>query len=529
MKSAEESMEILAAFDLMGSFHAAADVAGCSHHTVARVVAERDAGGARPRSCRPRLVDEFLPKVEEWVEKSNGKIRADVAHDKLVAMGFPGSERSSRRAVAGIKKQYRLGNARVHRLWVTEPGLWLQYDFGDGPVIDGRKTVLFCAWLAWSRFRIVIALRDRTIPTVFAALDAAFRIVGGVPTYVLTDNEKSVTVEHVARIPVRNQQVVAFARFYGVTVHTCEVRDPASKGGVENTVKLAKADIVPTDTNLAEEYACFADLEAACAAFMTMVNGRVHRTTRRVPADMLEQERLRLHPVPAVPHTITFGETRTVAVNTPMVSYQGGSYSVPHRLLGETVWVRVHGAGRDERVVIVHVDDRGAVEVARHARAEPGSPQLDDDHFPPAPAGALHREPKAGTDAEAAFLTLGDGAALWLKEAAAQGSSRIRVKMAHAVSIAKLTNPARVDWALGHAAVHQRFGEGDLASILAANLDPATPATRQASEDKSLTQGTAGWAALGTTTPNTTTPSTTTTSRVDLNGHNDSHDPEDNR
>jgi hypothetical protein len=33
--------------------------------------------------------------------------------------------------------------------------------------------------------------------------------------------------------------------------------------GVENTVKLAKADIVPTDTNRAEQYSCFADLEAA--------------------------------------------------------------------------------------------------------------------------------------------------------------------------------------------------------------------------------------------------------------------------
>ena len=77
-------------------------------------------------------------------------------------MGFTGSERSSRRAVAAVKKQYRLGHVRVHRPWVTEPGLWLQYDFGDGPVIDGRKTVLFCAWLAWSRFRVVIALRDRT-------------------------------------------------------------------------------------------------------------------------------------------------------------------------------------------------------------------------------------------------------------------------------------------------------------------------------------------------------------------------------
>src|SRR6478752_7546958 len=87
-------------------------------------------GGTAPRTSRPRLVDEFLPKIEEWVEQSKGKIRADVAHDKLEAMGFTGSERSSRRAVAQVKKQYRLGNARVHRPWVTEPGLWLQYDFG---------------------------------------------------------------------------------------------------------------------------------------------------------------------------------------------------------------------------------------------------------------------------------------------------------------------------------------------------------------------------------------------------------------
>jgi len=35
-----------------------------------------------------------------------------------------------------------------------------------------------------------------------------------------------------------------------VTVHTCEPADPASKGGSESTVKLAKADLVPTDTNL---------------------------------------------------------------------------------------------------------------------------------------------------------------------------------------------------------------------------------------------------------------------------------------
>ena len=523
MKSAEESMEILEAFDLTRSLRGAAELAGCSHNTVARLVAERDAGGVKPaRVARTLVIAEFLPKIEQWVEDSHGNIRADVAHEKLTSMGFTGSQRTSRRAVAQVKANYVAGRRRVHRPWVTEPGLWLQYDFGDGPVVDGVKTVLFCAWLAWSRFRIVIALRDRTIPTVFAALDATFRLLGGAPTYVLTDNEKSVTIEHVARIPVRNQQVVAFGRHYGITVHTCQPRDPASKGGVENAVKLAKADIVPTETNLAEQYESFAALQQACTAFMAKVNDRVHTVTRRVPTDMLTIERAQLHPIPEAAHTITFGETRQVAVNTPMVSYQGGSYSVPHQLLGETVWVRMHGAGAGERVVIVHVGPSGPAEVARHDRAEPGSPQIDDAHFPDPPAGALHREPKASNASEAEFLALGDGAALWLKEAAAQGTSRIRVKMAHAVSLSKLTTPGRVGWALGHAAVYQRFAEGDLASILAANPDPDAPPARRAGEDRSLTQGTGGWATLGAAV----TPLNTS---AQLNHHNGFEDLEGNR
>ena len=39
---------------------------------------------------RPKLIDPHLAKVEEWVERSNGKIRADVVADKLAAVGFDG-------------------------------------------------------------------------------------------------------------------------------------------------------------------------------------------------------------------------------------------------------------------------------------------------------------------------------------------------------------------------------------------------------------------------------------------------------
>ncbi|MGV1010599.1 MAG: IS21 family transposase [Dermatophilaceae bacterium] len=503
MKSAEEIMNMLEAFDLTGSLRDAGELAGVSHHTVGRYVAAREAGALSDRpAARSQLIDEFLPKLEEWIERSNGKLRADVAHDKLVALGYTGSQRTTRRAVAAVKRDYRLGRVRVHRPWVTEPGMWLQYDFGDGPLIDGVKTTLFVAWLAWSRFRVVLAIRDKTAPSVMAALDVTLRRIGGAPTYLLTDNEKTVTTEHVAGIAVRNPRIVEFSRHYGVTIHTCVPADPASKGGSESSVKIAKADLVPKDTNLLPAYENFAQLEVACEEFCAHVNAREHRVTRRAPNDMLQQERARLHPLPAVPHTVAFGVTRTVAASTPMVAFEGGQYSVPAHLLGATVWVRVHGRGGQEQVIIVHVEATGPVEVARHARATPGSPMVQDAHFPPVPAGALNRKPLARNAAEVEFLALGDGAGLWLAEAAAAGTSKTRVKMAEAVTLAKLFNTKDVDWALGHAAVHARFGHGDLASILDHHHHTTVggPAS-QAGEEASLTQGTASWAALGASTP----------------------------
>jgi hypothetical protein len=115
VKSAEEIMNMLVAFDLTGSLRDAGELAGVSHHTVAWYVAVRDSGLAVRGLTGPMLIDEFLPKVEEWVERSNGKVRADVAHDKLVALGFTGSERMTRRAVAAVKKNNGLGRVRVHR------------------------------------------------------------------------------------------------------------------------------------------------------------------------------------------------------------------------------------------------------------------------------------------------------------------------------------------------------------------------------------------------------------------------------
>src|SRR5580700_1790533 len=116
MKHAEEIMNILDAFDLTRSFEAAGELAGCDPKTVARWVARRDAGKlAGAPVVRDRLMIPFLEKLEEWMEASHGKIRADVAHDKLTAMGFGGSARTTRREVAAARAAYRAGRRRVHR------------------------------------------------------------------------------------------------------------------------------------------------------------------------------------------------------------------------------------------------------------------------------------------------------------------------------------------------------------------------------------------------------------------------------
>jgi transposase len=495
-KSGREIMEILEAFDLTGCAHSAAQLAGTDRKTVVRYVALRDAG-ADPavRQRRPRSVDEFGSKVEELVDRSSGKIRADVVHRKLTAMGYGGSERTTRRAVAEAKAAWRAGHRRTYRPWIPEPGMWLQWDWGEGPKIAGRRTQLFCCWLAWSRFRVVLPAWDQSLGSLTACLDRALRITGGVPAYLLTDNARTVTVEHVAGIPVRHPDMVALGRHYGAVVQSCRPFDPESKGGTEATVKIAKADLVPALVNLAPEYGSFGELEDACAAWCGRVNSRVHRESAAVPDQRLAAERAHLHPLPGEAYVAALGTERLVNEDQT-VRFGSVRYSTPPGHVGDRVWCRVHGG----ELVIVARTGSGLAEIARHQLSTPGNPRICDEHYPGHPGGNGPRQPRPRprTAAEEAFLGLGEGAARWLTEAAAAGAQRIRSKMARAVELAAVVGADRVDQALGLAAIAGRFGDDDVAAI-ADHLAASGPAGDLVSADErhSAQPGTSGWAALG--------------------------------
>src|SRR5579859_7547328 len=157
--------------------------------------------------------------------------------------------------------------------------------------------------------------------------------------------------------------MVEIGRWYGLTLASCVPADPQSKGGSESTVRIASADLVPTEANLLPDYSSYLQFRQACERFCDEVNARPHRATGCPPIERLAHERERLHPLPAEPYTAAFGVTRKVGQIVPVVQFEGGEYSVPDDYVGQEVWVRQH----DDEIIIVHVGRDGAHEIARRS------------------------------------------------------------------------------------------------------------------------------------------------------------------
>ena len=163
----------------------------------------------------------------------------------------------------------------------------------------------------------------------------------------------------------------------------------------------------------------------------------------------------------------------------------GARYSVPHTLRDTKVWVRVAG----DEVVVVAGGPGEVKEVARHLRVGPGQASIDPSHYPERKEPA-DRRPRATNPAEEAFLSLGEGAKLWLLEAAAAGTRGIEARMQEAVALARIVGVDKVDEALGLAAMAGRFDAGDLAAI----CDARRIEVRRADPSTSLQPGTGRWA-----------------------------------
>ena len=207
-------MDILSAYREVGSYRGAADICGTTHKTVKRAVL---ADAAKNATGESEMVvhnyDDVRDVVAERVAKTQGRISAKRLLPVARAAGYAGSARNFRRLVAQEKQSWRRSNHRGRRPAVWSPGDMLVIDWGE----IGSLSV-FCAVLAWSRWRFVFFADNQRAETTFTALAACFEALGGVPVRIRYDNLKA-AVEKVlkGRDRVESDRFVAMRSHYLLT------------------------------------------------------------------------------------------------------------------------------------------------------------------------------------------------------------------------------------------------------------------------------------------------------------------------
>src|SRR6266849_4891943 len=374
------------------------------------------------------------------------------------AAGYSGSPRNFRRLVAERKRLWRREHHRGRRPAIWSPGEHLVIDWGA----EGGLHV-FCAVLAWCRFRFVRFAADERSETTLAMLAQCLEVLGGVPGKVLADRMACLKGGVVANVVVPAPAYLRFAAHYGFKPDFCEANDPESKGIAENLVGYAKSDLMVPQA----PFGGFTAANEAAAAWCTEVNSAVHSEICAVPAGRLVIERELLAPLPSL-RASTGRHVKRKAGRLACVRFGSARYSVPVRLIGTQVGVRT-----DDGRLLVIVTGTGEV-VAGHVLVAPGEASVRDEHYG-GPRPAPRRAVRPKTAAEKAFCALGPVAEAFITGAAAAGHTRLGPELAELNTLRAAHGEEVFAAALERAVAFSRWRAADLRSILAAGPGTADP------------------------------------------------------
>ncbi|BBX25037.1 MULTISPECIES: IS21 family transposase [Mycobacteriaceae] len=471
MKSAKDRMDIISAYYELGSYRGAADRCGTTHRTVKKIIDRHEAeqAGIPParRVERAHNYDTVAELVAERVEKSQGRISAKRLLPIARTAGYQGSPRNFRRLVAEKKALWRSNNHRGRRPAVWAPGEYLVIDWAQA----APGLFLFCAVLAFSRWRFVRFATDQKASTTLALIAEALAVVGGVPARVLADRMACLKGGVVANVVVPTPNYVRFATHYGFAPDFCHAGDPQSKGIVENLCGYAQRDLaVPllTEAAIADSPVDLRAANAAAAAWCAEVNATAHSEVQAVPDDRLIAERQVLQPLPSLRLQIGAPSVLRKVDRLSCVRYGSARYSVPTRLIGTSVAVVVdHGA-------VCLLEPATGVVVAEHELIAPGGASILDEHYD-GPRPAPNRGPRPKTTVEKQFCDLGDDAQAFLVGAAAIGNTRLASELEILLALGAAHGEQALVAALHRAVAFRRFRAADVRSILAAGTGAPQP------------------------------------------------------
>jgi hypothetical protein len=329
---------------------------------------------------------------------------------------------------------------------------------------------VFCAVLAWSRWRFVRFATDEKAATTLGMLAECFEQLGGVPKVVLADRMGCLKGGVVANKVVPTPDYVRFASHYRFRPDWCEAEDPESKGIVENLVGYAKSDLlVPLLTDAAAgERVSVSAANTAARSWCVEVNAAVHSEIYAVPTERLEHERTLLAPMPSMVLRIGPAPVLRKVDRLSCVRFGSARYSVPMSLVG----TRVQVVADQDRLRVL--DPLTGELHADHVLVAPGQASVHDEHYGgarPAPRRAV----RPRTVAEKAFCALGPVAEAFITGASAAGHTRLGPELVELSGLEAAHGRDALIAALDRAVAFKRWRAADVASILTAGTGLPEP------------------------------------------------------
>jgi len=284
--------------------------------------------------------DTLLAAHRAWLAERAAAVNYSariVCQELRASRGYSGSYGTVRDAVRPLRIEAAAASLTQCR-FETEPGHQAQADWGEARVrfASGPAEVhIFVLTLGYSRRGWAEGYEHERMESLLAAHENGFAHFGGVPHEVLYDRMRTVIQGEEDGRKRWNDTFKAFAAHWGFEPRVCRPYRAQTKGKVESGVKYIKRNFLP-----GRVFRDLADFNEQLRAWLTdIADVRIHGTTHEAPIARFAREAGALTPLAGRAGFLPALRRERVVADDWLVTIDTNRYSVPWRLIGQTVEV----------------------------------------------------------------------------------------------------------------------------------------------------------------------------------------------
>ena len=261
----------------------------------------------------------------------------EYARDNALAYKYTSFCIKYREFALSLKRSMRQVHVAGEKLFVDYSGDTVALiDASTGEITAAQ---IFVATLGASNYTYACATSRQTTADWIGAQVRALEFFGGSPRLIVPDQTRSLIKYPDSYDPEPNRTYEEFAKHYGCAVLAARAGHPKDKPKVEGSVLLVQRWILARLRN--RRFFGLAELNRAIAELLIDLNQRAFKKLPGCRASAFKElDAPALKPLPATRYEISRWKSAKVNIDYH-VEFDAHYYSVPHRLVGTTVDLRV--------------------------------------------------------------------------------------------------------------------------------------------------------------------------------------------